>query len=119
MADNDRPEESDLTNGTHERRSRPGSRQWEHPTQRSFWHSLDAAERVALTAVAKERTFWAGTTLCRRDDLATEVIVIKSGWVKVTDETNGHEEIIAVRGAGDSVGERAVLRSASRTCSRY
>ncbi len=87
----------------------------EHPAQRSFWHSLDATEREAFAELASEVTYWSGTTLCEQDDTTTEIVVIKTGWVKVITQTGGHERIIAVRGPGDTVGERAAMTAASRS----
>src|SRR5262249_1783057 len=92
-----------------------GQPRWEHPAQRSFWHSLAAAEREVFEDSAKEEIYWAGTTLCRQDDDTTEIVVIKSGWVKVTTEAGGRERIIAIRGPGDTVGERAAMTAASRS----
>ena len=109
MADNDKPEEINTDNAAYERKRRAAPWHREHPTQRSFWHSLDAAEREALAAAAKEQVYWAGTMLCRQDELTTDVILIKSGWVKVTECTNGQEQIIAVqvhRGAERALGRR-------------
>jgi|SRR6266508_98781 len=88
---------------------------WEHPSRRSFWHSLDAAERDTLVACAQERIFWAGSTLCRQDHSTTEVMVIRSGWTKVSVRVDQHDRIIALRGPGDVVGERATLSAAPRS----
>jgi CRP-like cAMP-binding protein len=105
-----------MTNdGTYEGRLGRGVVRREHPTQRSFFHSLDTPEREAFTDAATEQVFWPGTTLCRKDDLTADVMLIKSGWVKVVEEINGQEQIVAIRGPGDTVGERAALRSASRS----
>lgn len=111
MTEHDHPDDVDTSGTVNEVRPR----RREHPTQRSFWHSLDAGDRDAFAALAREQVFWAGTTLCRQDDTTTDVILIKFGWVKVTEEIDGEEQIIAVRGPGDTVGERAALRSASRS----
>ena len=88
---------------------------WEHPAQRSFWHSLDAAERDACEHLASEEIFWAGTELCGQHDNTSDVLVIKSGWAKVTVETGNRTQIIAVRGPGDVVGERAAITGGFRS----
>jgi len=90
-------------------------RRWEHPSVRTFWHSLDAAEREALATCAEERIFWAGTALCRQDHSTTEVMVIRSGWAKVSMQFDHQERIIAWRTSGDVVGERATLSAAPRS----
>jgi CRP-like cAMP-binding protein len=88
---------------------------WEHPAQRSLWHSLDVAEREAFNRAAHEGVFWAGSVLCRQDDTATDVVVIKSGWTKVTMDVDGQRKIVALRGPGDVVGEQAVLMDTARS----
>jgi CRP-like cAMP-binding protein len=90
-------------------------RRWEHPSLRTFLHSLNATEREALMACAQERIYWAGSALCRQDQVATDVMVIKSGWAKVSMETDGQERIVAWRTRGDLVGERATLFAAARS----
>jgi CRP-like cAMP-binding protein len=99
----------------YERATNTYHQRWEHPAQRSFWHSLDAAERKAFADSANEEMFWAGSMLCRQDDSTTDVVVIKAGWAKVTAAADGREKIIALRGPGDVVGERAALMEACRS----
>jgi hypothetical protein len=87
----------------------------EHPTRRGFWYSLDLAEREALAASATERVFSAGTAICRQEDVTDDVIVIKRGWTTVSAKFRGHQRIIAVRGPGDIVGDRAAVAVATRS----
>jgi CRP-like cAMP-binding protein len=94
---------------TYEGQVLSGKHRWEHPAQRSFWHSLTGGEREMFTTTAKEQIFWTGTTLCRQDDTTTDVLVIQSGWTKVTIDDGREEKIVAVRGPGEIVGERAAL----------
>ena len=81
----------------------------EHFAQWSFWRSLGTADQAALAASATEATFPPGTVLCREGDETSDVFVIESGWVRVSIQIGDREQIIAVRGPGDVVGERAVL----------
>jgi CRP-like cAMP-binding protein len=74
-----------------------------------FWSSLTQEEQHALAASARGDTFGASTTICRENEAARHVLVIQSGWVKVCVEKAAGERILAVRGPGDLVGERAVL----------
>ncbi|MGI8330210.1 cyclic nucleotide-binding domain-containing protein [Actinomadura scrupuli] len=83
----------------------------------TFWDSLTAPERRALRAVAWEETFSAGAPLCREGRPADNVMVIRSGWTKVCVERSGRERIVAMRGPGDLVGERASLEVRSRSAS--
>jgi CRP-like cAMP-binding protein len=83
----------------------------------TFWDSLTASERRALRAVAWEETFPAGAPLCREGRPADNVMVVRSGWTKVCVERSGRERIVAMRGPGDLVGERASLEVRSRSAS--
>jgi CRP-like cAMP-binding protein len=76
----------------------------------SFWNALEPAERRYLYEVAMERVFAAGVPLLRQGYPADYVVVIQSGWTKVRIDRAGEERIVAVRGPGDLVGERALLR---------
>jgi CRP-like cAMP-binding protein len=82
---------------------------------RTFWDALTAGERRALEGFAKERIFHAGTILCREGDQATPVFVLESGWVKVSLKLQGRERIVALRGAGDVVGELIGRETKART----
>src|SRR5436190_3576898 len=93
-----------------------GSVRWERPTARSFWNALADPEREALAAAGVEEFFRAGAVLCREGADTSQVMIIDSGWVKVSvRDTNGGENILAVRGQGDVVGERAALTTGVRS----
>lgn len=84
-------------------------RRWWQSSADGFWHSLTSVEQQALSSVAQQSTFPAGVVVCREGQLADHVIVIQTGWTKVLVEKDGEEHIIAMRGPGDLVGERAAL----------
>jgi CRP-like cAMP-binding protein/tetratricopeptide (TPR) repeat protein len=88
---------------------------WERPTARSFWNALADPERDALAAAGVEEFFRAGAVLCRAGDDTSYVMVIDSGWVKVSIRDGSTEKIVAVRGQGDVVGERAALTAGVRS----
>ncbi len=90
---------------------------WERPTARSFWDALAEPERRALDASGMEKVFHAGSVLCREGDESSQVMIIDSGWAKVSVEVGGGEQIFAVRGPGDVVGERAALMARVRSAS--
>jgi CRP-like cAMP-binding protein len=96
-----------------------GNVRWERPTMRSFWNALADPEREALAAAGVEQTFRAGSVLCRAGDESSQVMIIDSGWVKVSVEVNAgaeaREDILAIRGQGDVVGERAALTTQVRS----
>ena len=92
-----------------------GSVRWERPTARSFWNALADPEREALAAAGVEEVFRAGSVLCRAGEDTSQVLIIDSGWVKVSVRDGATEKILAVRGQGDVVGERAALTTQVRS----
>ncbi|MBO2464819.1 cyclic nucleotide-binding domain-containing protein [Actinomadura violacea] len=91
-----------------QRRSAPLA-QPEAEDRESFWHALDSAERRALRDAARLRSFGPRTPILRQGHPADYVVVIRSGWTKVRVDRAGEELIVAVRGPGDLIGERALL----------
>jgi CRP/FNR family transcriptional regulator, cyclic AMP receptor protein len=90
---------------------------WERPTARSFWNSLADPEREALAAAGVEEVFRPGAVLCRAGEDTSQVMIIDSGWVKVSirESPEVAEKILAVRSQGDVVGERAALTTSVRS----
>jgi CRP-like cAMP-binding protein/tetratricopeptide (TPR) repeat protein len=90
---------------------------WERPTARSFWNTLADPERQALAAAGAEEIFRPGSVLCRAGDDSSQVMIIDAGWVKVSvrEGADAAEKILAVRGQGDVVGERAALLTQMRS----
>ncbi|MGI5166583.1 cyclic nucleotide-binding domain-containing protein [Spirillospora sp. CA-253888] len=84
-----------------------------------FWQSLTPAEQASFTLAAEEVVLPAGHMLWRADEVADHLLVILSGWAKVCVERDGREQIIAVRGAGDLLGERAALLLRRRSASVF
>jgi CRP-like cAMP-binding protein len=80
------------------------------PPSDSFWEALNAAERQAFRSRARETSFAAGMTLMTEGEPGTHVIVILSGWVKISVREGDQEWVIAERGPGDLVGELAVIQ---------
>ncbi len=73
-----------------------------------FWELLGDGERAALRARSRETAFHRGMTLCLEGDPSTHLFILLSGWTKVVSGTmEGHEIVLALRGPGDVVGERA------------
>lgn len=85
------------------------------PAAVRFWEALDSAEREALRAVASWRTFAPGATLMAEGEQADLVIVIFGGRTKVSTDEDGRERVLAVRGLGEVVGERAALQAGVRS----
>ncbi len=82
-----------------------------------FWEALNPVERDAFRFYADQRTFAAGATLMREGEQADHVIVILSGHTKICVDEDGTEHILAVRGPGQLVGERAALEVSVRSAS--
>ncbi|MFJ2257304.1 Crp/Fnr family transcriptional regulator [Streptomyces sp. NPDC087844] len=71
---------------------------------------------VRLRALAPQRIRPARSVLLRQGDAATHVIVLESGSTLITlAGTGGEKTLLAVRGAGELLGELAVLDSQPRT----
>ncbi|TDB88928.1 cyclic nucleotide-binding domain-containing protein [Actinomadura sp. 7K534] len=81
----------------------------------TFWGALSPGERHALYAVARPHTYGKEDVLCREGGPAGEVIVILAGWTRVSVEEGPDQRIIAFRGAGELVGERAALMVKDRS----
>jgi len=81
----------------------------------SFWDALDPIEREALRSVASWRTFAAGARIMEEGERADHVMVILGGRAKVVVNDNGTERMLAVRGLGQLVGERAALEVSVRS----
>lgn len=81
----------------------------------SFWELLTPDERSDLMASALETTFQADSILFREGQRADRVIVIRSGRIKVCVESPSGQQLVAIRRAGDIVGERAAFRVTERS----
>lgn len=83
---------------------------------RSFWGMLDETERAAMLAAATRRTFGPGTVICHQGDETRNVLVVSRGRVRVSRfALNGDETLLAVRGAGDIIGEVAAIDGRGRS----
>jgi CRP/FNR family transcriptional regulator, cyclic AMP receptor protein len=81
-----------------------------------FLESLSAPQRVALEELGRRRRFPAGAPLFREDDDGGAVYLVLSGWVKITvSGVEGREVLLGLRGAGELLGELAVLREQGRS----
>lgn len=88
--------------------------EWE-PRTASFWELLVPAEQADLVASAVEATFQAGSILCHEGQRADQVFVIRSGRIAVCVESPSGQQVVAIRHAGDIVGERAALQVGERS----
>jgi CRP-like cAMP-binding protein len=81
----------------------------------SFWATLTPIQQQVFTQSAIERIFAAGATLMEEGETADHVVVILTGRTKICIWDSGTEHIIAKRGPGELIGERAALRVSVRS----
>ncbi|WP_262702756.1 MULTISPECIES: Crp/Fnr family transcriptional regulator [Streptomyces] len=83
---------------------------------RPFLHALPAEDRRALLALGTPRAYAPGEVVVREHDRTTFVVAITSGWATVSVETErGVRLILALRGAGEVVGDQAAVDHGSRS----
>ncbi|ARZ66191.1 Crp/Fnr family transcriptional regulator [Streptomyces sp. HU2014] len=76
---------------------------------------LEAEDRQALFESGTPLVFPARQVLLREHEPTAHVLILLSGWTKVTSAAaNGYEALLALRGPGDIVGEGAVLSGRPR-----
>jgi Cyclic nucleotide-binding domain len=86
-----------------------------HSAATGFWDVLDPTEREVLRSLASWRTFAAGARIMEEGERADHVIVILGGQVEIRLHVDGNEQVVAVRGLGELVGERAALKVSVRS----
>jgi len=80
-----------------------------------FWDLLPYEERRVLVSLGREREYPPGAALSVEGDPVTHVFVLLDGWIKVSTVTaDGRESVLALRGAGDIVGETAGVTTGIR-----
>ena len=71
-----------------------------------------------LATIASERRFEDADTIAEQGDPGDEMHIIVEGYVMVIlREPDGHRRVLAVRSAGDVIGEMAVITSTPRMAS--
>ena len=81
----------------------------------NFLYSLRDDQRQAFRAIASVHQFDAGERLMREGDHADHVAVITNGLTEVRVRENGADGIVAQRGPGHLIGERAALNVSRRS----
>lgn len=83
---------------------------------RSLLASVPASERLALLKIGRPRRYDRGDILIRRGEPGNEAFLILDGCTKVTgDNPEGHPALLALRMAGDIVGELSLLDGEPRS----
>jgi signal-transduction protein with cAMP-binding, CBS, and nucleotidyltransferase domain len=80
-----------------------------------IFSGLDPEDLEKIADVAHEELYSAGGIVCREGDPGNALFIIVSGDVQVVKSTDVQESILATRGAGEFVGEMAILDSAPRS----
>jgi CRP-like cAMP-binding protein len=75
----------------------------------NFWDSLTADQKRAFRAKAHERVFAVGAQLMQEGEHGDHAAVILSGLTEIRVCEDGAEHVLAVRGPGQLIGERAAL----------
>jgi CRP/FNR family cyclic AMP-dependent transcriptional regulator len=71
-----------------------------------FWNRLGEPDQLLLSVAGRLTRYRPGTAICTEGEPATHLLILMSGWVKVTTVTrDGRELILALRGHGDIIGE--------------
>ncbi len=79
---------------------------------------LPPQDLVPIATIASEQSFADADTIAEQDEPGDEMHIIVSGYVMVIlREPDGHQQVLAVRAAGDVIGEMAVITSGPRMAS--
>lgn len=84
-------------------------------TAATFWDVLSPAEQDELGRLASTVTFAPGDVVFHEGEPASHVLLLRSGQVKICLHRADGEQILALRGRGDLVGERAALEVSRRS----
>jgi CRP-like cAMP-binding protein len=81
-----------------------------------FLQALDDDDRKALSSIGVFRTFAAGSALFHEHQVADRVLILRSGFVKLSCYSeDGREVVLAIRGPGDVLGEMAAIDGEPRS----
>lgn len=75
----------------------------------NFWGSLTGDQKRVFRAKAHERAFAAGARLMQEGEHGDHVAVIVSGLTEIRVREEDAERVVATRGPGQLIGERAAL----------
>ncbi|WP_232792513.1 Crp/Fnr family transcriptional regulator [Actinacidiphila yeochonensis] len=80
-----------------------------------FLARLEQQQRIALLELGHPMKYDPRSTLLHQDEPSTHVVLILSGWTKVTHTAaTGYEALLALRGPGDIVGEASAVSGRPR-----
>lgn len=83
---------------------------------RSFLGMLGAADRAALRSAATSVEFAPGSVICHQGDSSRNVLIVCRGRVRVSRlAATGEENVLAVRGPGEIIGELSAVDGRRRS----
>ncbi|MFS8097879.1 Crp/Fnr family transcriptional regulator [Lentzea alba] len=83
---------------------------------RSFMGMLDATDRTALRDAATSVEFPPGSVICHQGDPSRNVLVVSQGRIRVSRfAVTGEENVLAVRGPGEIIGELSAVDGRRRS----
>jgi CRP-like cAMP-binding protein len=84
--------------------------------QHSIFGSLPDSALSALVRKGRTKTYSAGEFICRREEQGETLMVIVTGWVKITNSNpDGKEIVLNFLGPGDTSGEIALFDGNGRS----
>jgi CRP-like cAMP-binding protein len=84
----------------------------------AFLAGLNDTAGAALASLGRRRHFDAGTPLFLEGDVGTNVMIIRTGHVKVfATSADGHERVLAIRGPGEVLGDLSAIDGQPRSAS--
>jgi CRP/FNR family cyclic AMP-dependent transcriptional regulator len=88
------------------------------PVPGSLLSHVTADDIDHINRIGVRRSYGAGEVILRQGDPTDHVLVLLSGWARVSAVTrSGHELLVAFRGPGDVLGDQAALHGWARTAS--
>lgn len=84
----------------------------------ALFEGLDPLDLNWISARARRRLFAAGTNILTAEQPGEAVYVILHGTVKIhVEQADGRDVVLAILGAGDTLGEMSLIDSAGRSAS--
>jgi HEAT repeat protein len=80
-----------------------------------IFSELSAEDLQQVAKIAREEWYPAMAEVFHEGDAGDLLYIIVDGELEVVRSVNGKEEVLAIRGAGDFVGEMAIIDAASRS----
>jgi hypothetical protein len=81
--------------------------------------ALSPDDLAQIATIAQEQWHADGASICREGEQGREMYVLAQGQVRVTKQTSEGEKHLAMRYAGDFIGEMSIILAAPRTSSVY